>query len=114
MSTPQLILSLNPDGSLSCEAPSLNGVRNKIECKLTLHDLSSEMVANLLDQRDRINLRIRHEKQVSDRERARVAKRVFQTAVDRKYADLLPNLAAKLNPDGKAFIWREVNLDNLE
>lgn len=88
----QLILSLTKDG-LICEAPGLNGARNKIS-GITLHDLPPEMIANLLDQRDRENLRQAREDEITRRENARRHKRIFATSLER-----YPHLGKLIAPE---------------
>lgn len=88
----QLILSLTKDG-LVCEAPGLNGARNKIN-GITLHDLPPEMVASLIDQRDRENLRQAREDEITRRENARRHKRIFATSLER-----YPHLGKLIAPE---------------
>lgn len=89
----QLILSLTKDG-LVCEAPGLNGARAIRLIGITLHDLPLEMVASLLDQRDRENLRQAREDEITRRENARRHKRIFATSLER-----YPHLGKLIAPE---------------
>jgi len=100
----QIFGFLASDGTVHFEAPSANGTRKRV-ASVALHDLPRDLVAELIDQRDRFNADEARKRLIAERERKATAERVFATTWRRHSLDLaeraVPALAGKFTEAGE-------------
>ena len=104
--TPQIIVTLSPDGALAAEAPGPSGARRRVPLGTTGDSIAMALLADLLAQRDRARLdeaEVERKAQVRDAERreaeARERHRYIWDMAVRRHG---PDFAAKTIGDRRA------------